>query len=310
MFDLNDLAYFVKVVDHGGFAPAARALSMQKSKLSRRIAGLEDRLGVRLIQRSTRKFAVTDIGHTYYQHCLGMLVEAEAAQNAVESVQAEPAGLIRVACQPGLLAYRMGAAIAEFMAAHRKVEIQLKAYNRPVDLIGEGFDLAVRVGEVQVESASLVIRKLGEVSQCLVAAPSLLSRHAAPESPVDLARLPGVAVWQPILGAGDAAHVWTLLDNAGAVAAVPFAPRLVSDDLPSVRAAVLAGVGVAQMPNLMASPDITRGELVELLPNWRSPNISVNAIFPTRRGMLPSLRALIDHMANDCVPYKQGNATD
>jgi len=308
MFDLNDLAYFVKVVDHGGFAPAARALHMQKSKLSRRIASLEERLGVRLIQRSTRKFAVTEIGHSYYQHCLGMLVEAEAAQNVIESAQAEPAGLIRIACQPGLLAYRMGAAIAEFMAAHPKVEIQLKAYNRPVDLIGEGFDLAIRAGELQLDSANVVIRKLGEVSQCLVAAPNLLQRHIRPKNPVELARLPGVALWHPIFGAGDEPHAWTLLDEAGAVANIPFAPRLVSDDLPSVRAAALAGIGIAQMPNLMATDDIVRGSLIELLPDWYSPNIAVNAIFPTRRGMLPSVRALIDHIAGDCVPYRRGTA--
>lgn len=204
MFDLNDLAYFVKVVDHGGFAPAARALGMQKSKLSRRIAGLEQRLGVRLIQRSTRKFVITDIGHTYYQHCLAMLVEAETAQQAIDSVQAEPAGLIRVTCPPGLLTYRMGMAIAEFMAAFPRVEIELKAYNRPVDLIGEGFDLVIRTGEVKVDSASLVMRKLGEVSQCLVASPELLKTAGLPENPVDLSRYPGIAVGQPVLEANGA----------------------------------------------------------------------------------------------------------
>ncbi|MEZ5838019.1 MAG: LysR substrate-binding domain-containing protein [Geminicoccaceae bacterium] len=306
MFDLNDLAYFVKVVGHGGFAPAARALGMQKSKLSRRIAGLEERLGVRLIQRSTRKFVVTDIGQTYYQHCLAMLVEAETAQQAIDSVQAEPAGLIRVACQPGLLAYRMGAAIAEFMAAFPKVEIRLKAYNRPVNLIGEGFDLVIRTGEVQVDTGSLVMRKLGEVSQCLVASPELLKTGKLPENPVELSRYPGIAVGQPALEANGASHVWILLDETGATVDIPFAPRLVSDDLPAVRAAALAGIGIVQMPNLMASDDIAQGRLVELLSEWKSPNIAVNAIFPPRRGMLPSVRSLIDHLSGDCAPYRQG----
>ncbi|MEZ5895412.1 MAG: LysR substrate-binding domain-containing protein [Parvularculaceae bacterium] len=306
MFDLNDLAYFVKVVDHGGFAPAARALGMQKSKLSRRIAGLEERLGVRLVQRSTRKFVVTDIGQTYYQHCLAMLVEAETAQEAIDALSSEPAGLIRVACQPGLLAYRMGAAIATFAAAHPKVEIQLKAYYRQVDLIGEGFDLVIRTGEVKIDAASLVTRKLGEVSQCLVASSDLLNEQNPPENPIELSGFPGIAVEHVGAPSETATHVWTLLDKEGATVEIPFTPRLASDDLPAVRAAALAGVGVVQMPNLMATDDIAQGRLVELLPEWTSPNIAVNAIFPPRRGMLPSVRALIDHLAGDCVPYKRG----
>ncbi|MCA8888615.1 MAG: LysR family transcriptional regulator [Parvularculaceae bacterium] len=306
MFDLNDLAYFVKVVDHGGFAPAARALGMQKSKLSRRIAGLEERLGVRLVQRSTRKFVVTDIGQTYYQHCLAMLVEAETAQDAIDALRSEPAGLIRVACQPGLLAYSMGAAIATFAAAHPKVEIQLKAYYRQVDLIGEGFDLVIRTGEVKIDAASLVTRKLGEVSQCLVASSDLLKELTPPENPIELSGFPGIAVEHVGAPSETATQVWTLLDKEGATVEIPFTPRLASDDLPAVRAAALAGVGVVQMPNLMANDDIAQGRLVELLPEWTSPNIAVNAIFPPRRGMLPSVRALIDHLAGDCVPYKRG----
>ncbi|MFV0644813.1 MAG: LysR substrate-binding domain-containing protein [Sphingomonadaceae bacterium] len=308
MFDLNDLAYFVKVVDYGGFAPAARALGMQKSKLSRRVAGLEERLGARLIQRSTRKFVVTEIGQSYYRHCHAMLLEAEAAQEVIESVQAEPAGLIRVACQPGLLAYRMGAAIAEFMGVHHKVEVQLKAYNRPVDLISEGFDLVIRSGDVQIDSAGLVMRKLGEVSQCLLAAPGLLDGRMVPQNPVELTNFPGIAVGSGVSETVSEHHEWVLLDKKGAVANIPFSPRMVSDDLPAIRAAALAGIGIVQMPDLMASDDIAKGRLIELLPGWTSPNIAVNAIFPPRRGMLPSVRALIDHIAGDCVPYRHGTA--
>lgn len=308
MNDLNDLAYFVKVVEHQGFAPAARALGLQKSKLSRRIAQLEERLGVRLIQRSTRKFSVTDIGQSYYQHCLAMLVEAEAAQEVIDAIRAEPAGLIRIACPPDLIAYRMGAAIADFLAAHPKVRIQLRAYNRPIDVIREGFDVVVSIGQPKLDSASLVMRKLGEVSQCLVAAPALIEGRQLPVIPSDLAGLPAIGL-ESNLPNGGAEHIeWALNHEEGLSASIPASPRFVSDDLAALRAAALAGIGIVQMPNLMIQDDLAVGRLVPLLPQWASPNLSVYAVFPSRRGLLPSIRALIDHLAGDCSPYRHGTA--
>ncbi len=308
MQDLNNLAYFVKVVDLQGFAPAARALGMQKSKLSRRIAQLEDRLGVRLIQRSSRKFSVTDIGQSYYQHCLAMLVEAEAAEEVIEAIRAEPAGLIRLSCPPGLISYRIGAAIAEFLAANPRVRIQLKAYNRPVDVIREGFDVVIRTGTPEQDSASLMTRKLGEVSQCLVSAPALLKGRQAPLIPSDLADLPAIGLGNNVPGGGAEGIEWLLVHQDGSIASIPADPRLLSDDLAALRTAALAGIGIVQMPNLMIESDLAGGRLISLLPQWTSPNIPVYAVFPTRRGLLPSVRALIDHLAGDCHPYRHGTS--
>jgi len=144
MQDLNDLYYYVQVVDHGGFAPAGRALGIPKSKLSRRIALLEERLGVRLIQRSTRRFAVTEIGQTYYGHCKAMLVEAEAADDAIAVMHAEPRGIVRLACPVALLDARVAGMVAGFMVAHPRVEVHLEETNRRVDVVGEGVDIALR----------------------------------------------------------------------------------------------------------------------------------------------------------------------
>lgn len=306
MQDLNDLVFFVKVVDHQGFAPAARALGLHKSKLSRRIAQLEDRLGVRLIQRSTRKFSVTDVGQSYYQHCLAMLVEAEAAQEVIDSIRAEPTGLVRIACPPGLIAYRIGTAIAEFLLANPKVEILLKAHSRSVDVIREGFDIVIRTGEPETVSAQLVMRKLGEVSQCLVAAPALLASRARPTIPSDLAAYPAIALGSNLANGGAETIEWQLVHTDGPQACVPTRPRLLSDDLAALRMAALAGIGVAQMPNLMIEQDLADGRLEAVLPGWFSPNINVYAVIPSRRGLLPSIRALIDHLAEDCAPYKRG----
>jgi DNA-binding transcriptional LysR family regulator len=135
MHDLNDLYYFVQVVDHGGFAPAGRALGEPKSKLSRRIALLEEHLGVRLIQRSTRHFLTTEIGQSYYAHCKAMLVEADAAQAAVEQTRSEPSGIVRLTCPVALLHARVSVMLAGFMAHYPQVEVHLEATNRRVDLI-------------------------------------------------------------------------------------------------------------------------------------------------------------------------------
>lgn len=306
MQDLNDLAYFVKVVDHRGFAPAARALGMQKSKLSRRIAGLEERLGVRLLQRSTRRFSVTEIGQSYYQHCQAMLVEAEAAQQAIQQASAEPMGLVRMACPPGLLSYRMGEAVATFMAAFPKVEIRLKALNRPVDIILEGFDLVVGAQAPTVESASLTIRKLGEISQCLVAAPALMRTASPVTAPTDLKAFPAIGVGATLANVDGAELEWRLAHAEGTVATVSLRSRLMTDDLSTLRAAALAGIGIAQMPNLLIENDMRAGMLAKVLPEWESPNIPVYAVFPSRRGLLPSVRALLDHLASECEPYRHG----
>ena len=145
MHDLNDLYYFAKVVEHGGFAAAGRALGEPKSKLSRRVALLEERLGVRLIQRSTRRFSVTEAGQTFYSHVQAMLVEAEAATEAIELTRSQPRGTVRLSCPTTLLDFGVGRMLSGFMATCPDVQLQLEATNRRVDVIAEGLDLAIRV---------------------------------------------------------------------------------------------------------------------------------------------------------------------
>lgn len=153
MQDLNDLYFYVQIVDHGGFASAGRALGLPKSTLSRRLAALEERLGVRLIQRSTRRFTVTEIGQTYYEHCKAMLVEAEAAQAAIEMTRAEPRGVVRISCPITLLNAHVSNMLADFMVSYPHVTVQLDATNRRVDLIGEALDIAIRVRPLHYKTA-------------------------------------------------------------------------------------------------------------------------------------------------------------
>jgi len=299
MRDLNDLYYFVQVVDHGGFAPAARALGMQKSKLSRRIAALEDQLGARLIHRSSRKFSVTEIGQAYYQHCLAMLVEAEAAQAVIDNVTAQPRGVIRVACTPGLLTYQMGALIAGFMALYPEVEVHLHSTSRRVDVIGEGFDLAIRVREPPLEVTDLVMRKLDESVHRLVASPELMARFPAPSGPADLADWPSLD-----FGPANRDHVWALNHKDGMTASVRHTPRLVTDDLHMLHEGALHGVGVVMLPTVTVSRDLEDGRLIDLFPDWRPKPWIAHAVFPSRRGLLPSVRLLLDFLVEGCAAQR------
>lgn len=292
MRDLNDLYYFVQVVDHGGFAPAGRALGMPKSKLSRRLALLEERLGTRLIQRSTRRFAVTEIGQTYYTHCRAMLVEAEAADEAIALTQAEPRGIVRMTCPVALLDARVGEMVAAFMVAHPRIEIHLEETNRRVDVVGEGVDVALRVRPPPIEDSDLVMRVLADRGQCLVACPQLLEKEGVPLSPADLTKLPSMD-----LGLPQNEHVWTLIGPDGARAAIHHEPRLVTRSIPTLRAGAMAGVGIVQLPTMMVREQLARGELIAVLPGWAPRREIIHAVFASRRGLLPSVRALIDFLA-------------
>ncbi|HWK74614.1 MAG TPA: LysR family transcriptional regulator [Povalibacter sp.] len=293
MQDLNDLYYFAEVVDHGGFAPAGRALGMPKSKLSRRIAALEERLGVRLIQRSTRRFSVTEIGQTYYAHCKAVLVEAEAAQEAIDVTRSEPRGIVRMTCPVALLDTRIGEMLAQFMVENSRVEVHLEATDRRVDVVGEGIDIAIRVRPPPLQDTDLVMRVLADRGQCLAASPALLQQFGTPQAPADLARLPSLD-----LGTPQDEHVWNLHGPDGAQALIHHRPRLITHSMPALRSAAVAGAGIVQLPTMMIVEQFARGELVRVVPEWVPRREIIHAVFASRRGLLPSVRALLDFLAD------------
>jgi DNA-binding transcriptional LysR family regulator len=286
--DLNDLAYFAEVVAHGGFAAAGRALREPKSKLSRRIAGLEERLGLRLIERSSRRFRVTDTGQAFYERCRAMLAEAEQAEALVLEAQAEPHGRIRFSCPTGMIEPISGL-IAGFLARYPKVRLQLVATDRAVDLIEERIDLALRVRGALTSDAALTMRSLGLSTRILVASPPIASRIATIEQ---LAELPALAT-------DDTADdlEWHLEAEGGAAHVARVTPRLGCADMAAVRAAAIAGLGVAILPDHVCREALSAGSLVRVLPAWRGLQGIVHLVFTTRRGLPPAVRALIDHLA-------------
>ena len=298
MQDLNDLYYFVSVVDHGGFAAAGRALGLQKSKLSRRILRVEERLGVRLLNRSSRRFSVTEIGREFYDRCVAMLVEAEAAEQVIAQVRAEPRGVVRMSCPVALLHSQFGALIARFMVMNPAVEVHLESTNRRVDVIAEGFDVAIRVRFPPLEPTDLIMRRLDESTQYLVASSALIRTPLS--SPSDLSGLPSLDV-----GPAHQDHQWRLEHKDGQTALIPHRPRLITDDMAVLREATLAGAGIVQLPSVMIWEDIRAGRLVHVLPQWQLRGGIVHAVFTSRRGLLPSVRALLDFLAQECAAARR-----
>jgi DNA-binding transcriptional LysR family regulator len=298
MRDLNDLLFFAKVVEHGGFNAASRVLGIPKSRLSRRVAGLEEQLGVRLLQRTTRKLALTEVGASFYEHCQAMLAEADAAEESVSRVTAEARGLIRVSCPELLAKTELGPLLPRFMQQHPQVRLLLEATNRRVDLIEDGIDVAIRVRSVIEDSASLVARRLGIARQVLVASPALLLQYGTPASPADVARLPALSMNWP-----DGRGHLALLDAVGHDYSVQIdQPRLITDDLMVLTEAAEAGLGVAQLPVQLCHAALAAGRLVRLLPDYIIPGGILHAVFPSRRGLVPAVRAFIDFLAAELVP--------
>lgn len=288
MQDLNDMLFFAEVVENGGFAAAGRALGVPKSRLSRRVAELEARLGVRLLQRTTRKLSLTQVGEVYFRHCVDMRDAALAAGEAVAQVQTEPRGTIRVVCPITLAQSTVGRVVPMFLARYPGVRIDMKVSNRVVDLVDEGVDVALRVRTSLDDSGSLVIKQLGGTQALLVASPELLARQGQPASVEDLTRLDTVG-----MSAVDGKATWRLLGPGKAEYLLMHRPRYVADDLLTIKAAVMQGIGMCPLPDYLCSESLANGRLVQVLPGWGPQAGIVHAVFPSRRGLVPAVRAFL-----------------
>jgi DNA-binding transcriptional LysR family regulator len=292
MHDLNDLYFFAKVVEHGGFMAAARQIGVPKSRLSRRVAELEARLGVQLLQRTTRRLALTEVGQAYFRHCQAMLAEAEAAQEAIARATDVPRGLVRVSC-PDLLAQSLLAPLLpEFMAQYPEVRILLEVTGRRVDLINDGIDVALRVRLRLDDSASIVARPLGQSSSFLVASPALLAERGLPQRPSELASWPALVMSRP-----DGRGEWTMHDEVGQLYTVQLAsPRLMTDNLVVLAQAAIDGCGVAALPVLVCQQALADGRLRRLLPNFSMPGGILHLAFTGRRHLVPAVRVFVDFL--------------
>lgn len=291
MIDLNDHYYFVKVAEHGGFASAGRALDLPKSTLSRRIIGLESRLGVRLIQRTSRSFALTEAGRDFQRHAQAMLIEAEAAESAIQQRLAEPRGTVRFTCSTGT-AHLLTELLTRFLMRYPKVNLVQHATNRKVDLIEEGFDVGLRGHLRPLADSGLIVRRLSDTPWGLFAAPDYLARHPEPSTPDALRQHSGLA-----MGSGTDETRWELAATDGEIKSIRYQPRLRSDDHDTLKACAIAGLGIVALPRHLCSMEVRQGRLRHLLPDWTAhAGAALSLLVPTRRGQLPSVRAFTDFM--------------
>jgi DNA-binding transcriptional LysR family regulator len=287
--DLNDLRLFAEVVERGSFTAAARGLSLQTSKLSRRVRALEEELGVRLLNRTSRSLSLTETGRQFHQHCLALVAESKAAKEIVDQTRTKPQGTVRISCPVGLLSSGIAEIISRYIQDNPHVQVLVDATNRRVDVIEEGLDFAIRVRSSPLEDTDLAVRQLGLSTLVLVASPDLVERYAAPTSIESLKDWPTIS-----MANNTERYIWTLVDTNGQSVSLVHRPRLATDDIASLRIAALLGVGVALVPREFVNPALQAGRLQRLLPDLATKVGLVHAIFPTRRGMVPAVRHLLD----------------
>ncbi|XXX74678.1 LysR substrate-binding domain-containing protein [Sorangium sp. So ce134] len=302
MDEWNDLALFARIAEHGGLSAAGRALGLPKSSLGRRLQLLEERLGVRLVQRTSRKFIITAVGEEVLEHARAMRAAADAVESVARHRVAEPSGTIRVTCSVGMSKHLVAPLLPRFMARHPKVDVFLHATNRLVDLVEERFDLALRGYGGPLPDTGLVQRLLSPTPWVLTAAPRYLDARGAPATPEELRAHPGL-----LLGGQSSRAVWRL-HSREATEEIPFAPRLRTDDPVALLGAAVAGLGVVALPEYACRDERARGELRRVLPDWHVGDHRVTMLMPSGRGQLPAVRALADFLAVE-VPRRVGRGT-
>ncbi|NUS70677.1 MAG: LysR family transcriptional regulator [Ensifer adhaerens] len=312
MQDLNDLGLFAAVVRNNGFSAAARDLNLPKSKLSKHVARLEEQLGVRLLERSTRKLRVTDIGRVFYEHCQSLLDGVAAAEAEIAAVRAEPSGTVRLACPLGFTPM-----LADILPAfHRRypgVRLLITATNRRIDLIEERVDVALRArGQLDTDN-QLIIRKFGEVRERLAASPTFLARSGE----ITIENLSQQATLS--MNEQHPTDVWRLVSIDGNTTEITHRPIIGCSDFLILERAAIEGMGVALLPDHICERAFRAGVLAPVLPEWTSNDVVVHLVFPSRQGMLPATRALIDYLAENLlnalqkcreVPVRMGPSFD
>jgi DNA-binding transcriptional LysR family regulator len=294
MEDLNDIYFFASVVRYGGFSAAARTIGVEKTRLSRRIAALERRLGVRLLQRTTRALALTEAGQRFFERCVATVEGAQAAYDSVAELREEPAGLVRLS-SPVLLAQKcLAHALPGYMTVHPKVSVFVEATDWTVNLIEERFDIAIRAQPVIIEDvAGLVAKTLGNSKRVLVVSPTFLDHYGRPENPADLPKFATVASIDDIF---DRVARWNLTSLDNRTQQIELKPRLVTSDLRVRLQAAIHGIGIALLPEQVVTTPLKEGLIERVLSEWSGAKNILHLVYPTPRGMLPSVRSLIDYL--------------
>ncbi len=294
MLNLNDMAIFTKVVESGSFTGAARLLGLPKSTVSRKIAHLEESLGVRLLERTTRALKLTEIGATYFEHCARIVSEAEEANLAVTQMQATPRGKLRITAPTEFGSLYLGAILAAYLQRYPQVKVEVELSNRVVDLIDEGFDLAIRAGSLP--DSSLIARKLASESVFICASPVYLENQGQPLTPEELSR------HEMILSPASPRNHLKLLSEKGEAATVTIRGSLQVNSLATARDAAVAGLGLVALPEMICWEDLQSGRLQVALQGWVLPGTGIHAVYPSPRHLSAKVKTFIDFLQAKLTP--------
>jgi DNA-binding transcriptional LysR family regulator len=293
--DLNAVSIFVRVVEAGSFVGAARAAGIPKSTIARRIDELEAHLGVRLLQRSTRKSELTEAGRSFYERSRQIVDDVEDAVASVTERQREPRGKLRITASALLGETYVGKWCTEYMETHPHVELDMFLSTRKVDLLADGFDLAFRVG--RLESSSYIVRRLAPAPSYLCASPAYVEARGTPSATDDL-RAHECIVYSP----DRVRKPWELQNQEGDTVSISVAGRLVVNSHPVALHACVAGLGLADLPALVCCEAIRAGALVRLLPEWSNRSRQLHALYPSRQHLAATIRTFLDFMTDKLTP--------
>jgi LysR family transcriptional regulator, regulator for bpeEF and oprC len=289
MDDLNAIIVFLEIADRGGFVAAARSLNLPKSTVSLKINELEQRLGVRLLHRTTRRVSLTEEGRLYYEHCLPMLDALHDANDAIASLQGTPQGILRVTAPPLFVQSVIAPNLPEFLRAYPNLRVILNAANERKELVKDNYDVAIRVGNL--EDSTLIMKRLSARCLKLFASSAYLTASGQPEAIADLRThtLLGMAQTQSELS-------WTLQNDQQETVTFRFRPRLLSNDIIPIHQAVIAGLGLGLLPEFLFRLELKRHEVVNVLPQWSSLPVPINAIYPSRKYVPQKVKVFLEFL--------------
>ena len=292
--DLNSMAVFARVVEENGFTQAAQRLGLSKSAVSKHVSQLEDRVGARLLQRTTRRISLTDVGAAFYERCARILAEVQEAELAVSRLQSAPRGTLRLSAPMSFGRSHLGPAIAEFLQLYPELHIEMDMSDRVVDLVDEGYDLAVRIA--RLTDSSLIARRLCAAPRVICASPAYLATRGTPQRPTDLTS--HNCLLYSYLSTGD---TWHFPTDGGEDVAVHVTGNLRANNGDVLLEGAMAGLGIAGAPAFMAEPALADGRLVEILKPYRDFGAAVHAVYPHNRHLSVKVRAFIDFLAQRFV---------
>jgi DNA-binding transcriptional LysR family regulator len=290
--DLNEIVVFTRVVQAGSFIAASGQLGIPKSTVSRKVADLERRLNARLLQRTTRKLSLTDVGRTYFDQCARIVGEIEDAERMVTSLQNTPRGPLRITTGPNVAF--LGPIISDYLKRYPDVRIEIVATTRAVDLVEERFDLAIRAG--QLADSTIVARLLGRVAWFLAATPGYLKKRGRPRTPADLRKHDYLSFGMGLDNVGPR------LESDGRVVDVSLTARFATAEMQLLHAVAMTGLGIALLPAYLCVEDLRARRLERILPEWSAPSVPVHVVYPTTRHLSPKVKTFLDHLHARMTP--------